>query len=118
VSDQEKAFAKFPAAEGRGSYHLIDIFTVEAITQSSEPTVCAIFCQGTDRFYQVAILNLQQSGEKDAANWCLSLISRVARLAGGQSEDTRVDLDDLDERIRRANGEPPTGAVEVHGQPV
>jgi hypothetical protein len=81
VSDQ-KAFAKFPTT-GRG-YQYVDIFTVEAIGQGGTPELATIFTVGgSERYYLVEIpqADLDRAGEPDAASWCLSLISKVARQA-------------------------------------
>lgn len=92
------AFAQFPAADSEDGYHLIDIFTIEAISQSSEPTVAAIFTRGTDRFYQIAVPEevFQQIGEKDAAGWALNLVSRVSRVASGVGPDLIAPEWDID----------------------
>lgn len=78
MSDQ-KAFAQFPAAGG-AAYHLIDIFMIEAIGQSSAPEGAVIF-GATDRYYSVEVSQeeLDRAGEPDAASWCLSLVTEVSQ---------------------------------------
>ena len=90
MSDQ-KAFAKFPAAGG--GYQYIDIFAIEAIGQSVEPSGAVIF-GATERYYQIVIPKdeLERSGEPDAASWALSLVSKVAR-----ASMPHVDLGEADD---------------------
>jgi hypothetical protein len=77
----QKAFAKFPSTGG--GYQYVDIFTIEAIGQGGTPGLATVFTTGTERYYLVEIAQeeLDRSGEPDAASWCLSLISKVARQA-------------------------------------
>jgi hypothetical protein len=107
VSDQ-KAFAKFPTVDG--GYQYVDIFAIEAIGQSAAPEIAVIFTVGSERFYQVeiGIQELDRSKEPDAASWCLSLVSKVARAGMPYVPDS----DDED------GFTPPKGPAKVHGERV
>ena len=85
MSDQ-KAFAKFPSP--KGGYQYLDIFVIEAIGQSTEPTLAVVF-GATERFYQIEVTpaELERSGEPDAASWALSLVSKTARMALGEYDE-------------------------------
>lgn len=90
-----KAFAKFPAMSVEGGYHLIDIYQIEAISQSQVPTAAVIFGP-TDRFYSVEVpqKELDRAGEADAAGWCLALISKVAQMGMGIYATPEADDED------------------------
>lgn len=79
---QQKAFAQFPAMAG--GYQYLDIFTIEAIGQGLAKQAATIFIMGSERYYNVEISDeeLAASGEPDAASWCLTLVSEVARRGG------------------------------------
>lgn len=111
MSDQ-KTFAKFPALGSESGYQYVDIFQIEGIGQSTTPEAAVIFMIGSERFYQVMVdrEELDRAGEPDAASWCLSLMTKISRIAqrgylaeAGQSDD-RDDEDDFT---------PPAGRVEV-----
>lgn len=88
MSQQQKAFAKFPAMSSEGAYHYIDIFTIESIGQSATQTAAVIFTAGSDRYYTIEVSEsvLAQAGEPDAASWALTLVSRVAALSHGVTD--------------------------------
>lgn len=92
-----KAFAKFPALGGEGAYQLIDIYQIEAIGQSTAPTAAVVFAIGTERFYQIEVPQeeLDRAGEPDAASWCLSLVTKVARIS--LEVPTEAEGDDEDD---------------------
>ena len=97
VSDNQKAFAKFPGDEGQ--YFLIDIYKIESIGQSTEPTGAIIFAE-SGKFYRVIVdesLLGQPGGPKDAAEYSLSVLADVALRAAGQHPDQLAMLSN-DER--------------------
>lgn len=101
----QKAFAKFPTTGG--GYQYIDIFTIEAIGQGGTTELATMFAVGSDRYYLVEIptAELERAGEPDAASWCLSLISKVARMGMPIADPGERDQD----------FDPPKGPAKIHG---
>lgn len=96
----QRAFAKFPNMGG--GYHLVDVFAIVAIGQSTAPTGAVLFGE-TERYYSIEVPQeeLDRAGEPDAASWCLTLISDVSRYGGrpllqARSQD-EVPMNDEDD---------------------
>lgn len=114
MSDQ-KAFARFPTTGG--GYQYVDIFAIEAIGQGGTSELATIFTAGSDRYYLVEVSQdeLDRSKEPDAASWCLSLVSKVAR--AGMPYVPRLTEDD-EESDDEDGFTPPKGPATVHGERV